>query len=75
MSVKIFGNKRYIWEMGAEWYGDTDGAFFKFDDINQRRKINNAFYPLEIYRNYQIKYKHIILFVLIIHCFHEVFQL
>lgn len=41
--------------MGAEWYGDTDGAFFKFDDISPRRKIRNSFYPLEIYKNHQIK--------------------
>ena len=44
-----------IWEMGAEWYGDTDGAFFKFDDISVRRKIKSSFYPLSIYKNHNIK--------------------
>lgn len=55
MSEADFDPTSFKMEMGAEWFGDTDSAFFKFDDISNRRKIKNAFYPLEIYRNHQIK--------------------
>lgn len=55
MSEADFDPTSFKMEMGAEWFGDTDGAFFKFDDISPRRKIRNSFYPLEIYRNYQLK--------------------
>lgn len=55
MSEADFDPTAFKMEMGAEWFGDTDGAFFKFDDISPRRKIRNAFYPLEIYKNHQIK--------------------
>lgn len=55
MSEADFDPTAFKMEMGAEWFGDTDGAFFKFDDISNRRKIKTAFYPLEIYKNHQIK--------------------
>ena len=55
MSEADFDPVSFKMEMGAEWFGDTDGAFFKFDDISPRRKIKNSFYPLEIYKNYNIK--------------------
>ena len=55
MSEADFDPVSFKMEMGAEWFGDTVGAFFKFDDISPRRKIKNSFYPLEIYKNYNIK--------------------
>ena len=55
MSEADFDPTSFKMEMGAEWYGDTDGAFFKFDDISPRRKIKSAFYPLEIYNSHQLK--------------------
>lgn len=55
MSEADFDPTSFRMEMGAEWFGDTDGAFFKFDDISPRRKIRNCFYPLEIYKSRQIK--------------------
>lgn len=55
MSEADFDPLSFKMEMGAEWYGDTDGAFFKYDDISCRRKIKNALYPLEIYKSHQIK--------------------
>lgn len=55
MSEADFDATSFAMEMGAEWHGDTDGAFFQFDDISKRRKIKNAFYPIEIYRNHSIK--------------------
>lgn len=55
MSEADFDPTSFKMEMGAEWYGDTDGAFFKYDDISVRRKIKTAFYPLSVYRNHNIK--------------------
>lgn len=55
MSEADFDPTAFKMEMGAEWYGDTDGAFFKYDDIAPRRKLKNGFYPLKIYRDHNIK--------------------
>ena len=35
--------------MGAEFYGDSDGAFFRYDDISQCRKIKTPYYPIDFY--------------------------
>ena len=55
MSEEDFDPLSWSMEMGAEWYGDTEGSYFKFDDINPRRKIKTSFYPLNIYKNHNIK--------------------
>ena len=55
MSEADFDETSFRMEMGAEWYGDTDGAFFTYDDIFQRRKLKTAFYPLMVYKNHSIK--------------------
>lgn len=55
MSEEDFDPISWSMEMGAEWYGDTEGSYFKFDDIVPRRKIKTAFYPLTIYKNHNIK--------------------
>lgn len=55
MSEADFDPTSFRMEMGAEWYGDTDGAFFKYDDISVRRKIKSSFYPLSIYKNHNIR--------------------
>ncbi|MEW5569608.1 hypothetical protein [Rossellomorea marisflavi] len=31
--------------MEAEWFGESEKAFFKFDDLLKNRKIGKAFYP------------------------------
>lgn len=36
-------------EMECLWFGDTDGGLFKFNDLNQIRRLKNAFYPLNFY--------------------------
>lgn len=38
-------------EMECLWYGDDGDNLFKYDDINKRRKIKNAFYPLKFYND------------------------
>ena len=46
-----FDEIKFLMEMESLFYGDTDGAFFTYDDISKRRKIKNAFYPLEVYKS------------------------
>ena len=41
--------------MEALFYGDTDGAFFTYDDISKRRKLKNAIYPTSITNNKNLK--------------------
>ena len=38
-------------EMECLWYGDDGDNLFKYDDINKRRKIKNAFHPLKFYND------------------------
>ena len=55
MSEADFDPTAFKMEMGAEWFGDTDGAFFKYDDISVRRKIKVPFLPLNVYKGHNIK--------------------
>ena len=55
MSEADFDPTAFKMEMGAEWFGDTDGAFFKYEDISIRRKIKAPFLPLNVYRGHNIK--------------------
>lgn len=54
MSEEDFDPISWSMEMGAEWYGDSDGSFFKFDDISPRRKIKKSLLPLQIYKNHNM---------------------
>lgn len=45
MSEADFDAVKFSMEMEALPYGDTNGAFFTFDDISQRRKLKNPLYP------------------------------
>lgn len=45
MSEIDFDAVKFDMEMGCLPFGDTDGAFFTFDDISQRRKLQTALYP------------------------------
>ena len=49
MSEDDFDEIAFSMEMGALWYGDSDGAFFRYDDISNHRKIKNAYYSLDMY--------------------------
>jgi len=49
MSEDDFDEIAFSMEMGALWYGDSDGAFFRYDDISKHRKIKNAYYSLDMY--------------------------
>lgn len=45
MSENDFDEMKFQTEMECLWYGDTDGAFFTFDDVSSRRKLQNPLYP------------------------------
>lgn len=55
MSEADFDATSFSMEMGALWLGDSDDAFFKFDDISPRRKLKHSYFPLEIYKTHRIK--------------------
>lgn len=45
MSENDFDEMKWLMEMDCLWYGDTEGAFFTFDNINGQRRMKNAMYP------------------------------
>ena len=51
MSESDFDSVKFSMEMESLFYGDTDGAFFTFDDISNRRKLKNAVYPASVTNN------------------------
>ena len=51
MSEADFDQTTFDMEMGCMPFGDTDGAFFTFEDISSRRKLKNAIYPISITNN------------------------
>lgn len=54
MSEDDFDPTTFSMEMSCLFYGDTDGSFFKFDELNERRTLKNCFYPLDIYQQKDI---------------------
>ena len=55
MSEADFDTLKFQTEMECLFYGDTDGAFFTFDDISNRRKLKTAIYPTSIINNKNLK--------------------
>ena len=51
MSEDDFDELTWSIEMECLFYGDTDGAFFTFDDISNRRKLKTAVYPINVTNN------------------------
>ena len=51
MSEADFDAMKFSMEMESLFYGDTDGAFFTFDDISNRRRLKNAVYPNTLTNN------------------------
>lgn len=49
MAEEDFDEISWSMEMGCEFYGDSDGAFFRYDDLSKCRKIKNAYLPLDMY--------------------------
>lgn len=48
MSEADFDAMKFSMEMESLFFGDTEGAFFTFDDVSNRRKLRNAVYPIAI---------------------------
>ena len=55
MSELDFDPIKFSMEMESLFFGDTDGAFFTYDDISKRRRIKNSFYALPVYNSRNIK--------------------
>ena len=51
MSENDFDEMKFAMEMECIWWGDTQGAFFSFDDIDKRRRLKTAIYPTSIIGN------------------------
>lgn len=51
MSESDFDATKFSMEMESLFWGDTDGAFFTFDDISKRRKLKTAIYPTSVTNN------------------------
>ena len=49
MSEEDFDPISWSMEMECIFFGDSDGAFYRYDDLSKCRKINNAFLPLSMY--------------------------
>ena len=54
MSESDFDQTKFSMEMEALFFGDTDGAFFTFDDISKRRRLKTAVYPTSVTGNSKI---------------------
>lgn len=50
-SEQDFNYLTFQTEMECLWYGDSADNLFRYDDINARRKIKNALYPLKFYND------------------------
>lgn len=50
MSETDFDEIKFGMEMECIPFGDTDGAFFTFDDVSQRRKLKTPLYPPSVVR-------------------------
>jgi hypothetical protein len=51
MEETSFNPLSWSMEMECLFWGDIDGSLFKYDDLSKRRKIKNAFLPLEFYND------------------------
>lgn len=55
MAEKDFDETKFSMEMESLFYGDSDGAFFKFEDVSARRKLKvPMFPPLLMNKQYKI---------------------
>lgn len=51
MEESSFNPLTFQMEMDCLWFGDIDGSLFKYDELDSRRKIKNAFHPLKFYND------------------------
>lgn len=48
MSESDFDPVAWLMEMEALWFGESEKAFFKFDDLHKNRKLGRAYYPKDV---------------------------
>lgn len=51
MSESDFDEVKWSMEMEAMFWGDSDGSFFTFDDVFERRKLKYPMYPSDMIQN------------------------
>lgn len=61
ISESNFDETKFSMEMESLWWGDTEDAFFKFDDIFQCRQLKTAIYPLSFNNVKNIKIPDLVL--------------
>lgn len=55
MSDATFSDITWMMEMGALFYGCGDENLFKYSELDERRVLHEPLYPLELYRERNIK--------------------
>ena len=50
MSEQDFDPISWLMEMECKFWGESQNAFFKSEDINKRRRLKDCFHPLDLYR-------------------------
>ena len=51
MADSSFDEMKFAMEMETLWWGDTEGAFFTFEDVSSRRRLKEAIYPTSLIKN------------------------
>lgn len=51
MSESDFDDMKFYMEMMSLFWGDTQGSFFSYEDIDKRRKLKTAVYPASVTGN------------------------
>lgn len=49
MASPTFNEVSFNMESGCLWFGESENAFFKFEDLQKTRRIRTALYPREVY--------------------------
>lgn len=55
MSEDDFDPIGFSMEMGCMFFGDTDGSFFSYNELEKVRKNNDSFFPLEYYQRKDVQ--------------------
>lgn len=55
MSESTFSDITWMMEMESLFYGAGEDSLFSYSSITNQRKLYDSFYPLEVYRNKDIK--------------------
>ena len=59
MSESDFDPISWVMEMEALWWGESEKAFFKFDDLHKNRRAGKAYYPKDVLQHINDKSFHL----------------